>query len=60
MVADWPGAKVTEMCDAFVLPVAVIVVEPVKLLTERVTDFVTLLPIVKDVGDAVKVHGPVG
>jgi hypothetical protein len=47
------------MCEAFEFPVAARVVAVVALFTERVTDLVTLLPMDKEVGDAVNVHGPV-
>lgn len=59
-VGDWLGAKVTEMCDAFVLPLTVTVVEPLELLTAKVTDLVTLFPIDKVAGVADSVHGPLG
>jgi hypothetical protein len=59
-VEDWPEAKVTEMCDAFVFPVTVTVVEPFELPTAKVTALVTLFPIVRGVGLAAKVHAPVG
>ena len=48
------------MWDAFVFPDREIVVEPPALLTARVTDFVTLLPMVNEVGLAARLHVPEG
>ena len=41
-----PGARLTEICEVLVFPVALIVVVPLELFTDKVTVFVTRFPTV--------------